>query len=167
MNNIAYIGLGSNIEPRDTYLNEAIQMLERNPKINLEKQSSIYETAPVGYTEQDSFLNMVIEINTSLKSIDLLKVCQEVEQEFGRKRTIKNGPRTIDLDILFYNREYRYSEILQLPHPRIHERAFVLVPLCEIASDLSMPTSGMPVSDLLMDLPEKEKSDVVKWEKIK
>ncbi len=162
--NIAYIGLGSNIEPREQYLMDAIRKLDVNDHITVEKKSSIYETAPVGFTEQDSFLNMVIEVKTTLENLDLLEECQKVEQLLGRKRTFKNGPRTIDLDILFYNSEYRYLETLKVPHPRLHERAFVLVPLCEIAPDFQMPTSGKPVIELLKDLSQKDKDEVVKWE---
>lgn len=163
--NTVYIGLGSNIDPRKQYLEDAINKLRQNEHIKLEKTSSIYETAPVGYTDQDSFLNMVIKIKTSLTSHDLLGVCQQIERQLGRERTFKNGPRTIDLDILFYNSEYKDLENLQLPHPRLHKRAFVLVPLCEIAPDIIMPTTGRSVDELLDNLSAKDKKEVVKWEK--
>src|SRR5699024_11871341 len=87
--------------------------------------SSIYETPLVGYKNQDAFLNMVIKIETSLKNLELLEVCQTIETDLNRVRTIENGPRTIDLDILLYNHEYRELEELILPHPRMKERAFV------------------------------------------
>ena len=105
--NTVYQGLGSNIEPRKQYLEDAIKKLRENEQIKVEKTSSIYETAPVGYTDQDPFLNMVIEIKTSLTNLELLEACQQIEQQLGREKTFKNGPRTIDLDILFYNREFR------------------------------------------------------------
>lgn len=163
--NTVYIGLGSNIEPRKQYLEDAIKKLRENVQIKVEKTSSIYETAPVGYTDQDPFLNMVIEIKTSLTNLELLEACQQIEQQLGREKTFKNGPRTIDLDILFYNREFRDLENLQLPHPRLHKRAFVLVPLCEIAPNIIMPNTGRKVDELLDELPDKDKKSVVKWEK--
>lgn len=133
--NRAFIALGSNIEPRDRYLRDAVKMISERAGEILE-QSPIYDTAPVGYVEQSSFLNMVIEIETSLTSMDLLMVCQSIEQDLGRIRTIDKGPRTVDLDILLFNDENSEVEKLLLPHPRMHERAFVLVPLCDIASKL-------------------------------
>src|SRR5690625_1055687 len=162
--NEVYIGLGSNMGEREKFLHDAIELLKENGNINLEKQSSIYETAPVGYTEQDHFLNMVIKIRTSLTHLDLLDVCQRIEDKLGRERTIENGPRTIDLDILLYNNENRDLERLRIPHPRLHERAFVLVPLHEIAPDLIMPTSGKHIEDLINDISSKELAEVIKWQ---
>lgn len=164
MRNIAYIGLGSNIEPRKQYLDDAIQKLKEHEAIEVTKVSSIYETPPVGYLDQAPFLNMALEIKTSLKNVELLKVCQSIEQSLDRERTIENGPRTIDLDILLYNREYRELEELQLPHPRMKERAFVLVPLNEIAPDKVMPTSGKTIEEVLEGISTKEKSCIVLWE---
>lgn len=161
--NEVYIGLGSNIGEREKFLQDALMMLEKNNQIEIEKKSSIYETAPVGYEEQNNFLNMVIQIRTSLSHLDLLDVCQKIEEELGRERTINNGPRTIDLDILLYNKENRDLGRLRIPHPRLHERAFVLVPLYEIAPNLIMPTSGKHIEDLINDLSGKELAEVVKW----
>lgn len=165
MTNTAYIGLGSNIEPRQQYLEDAIKKLDENEQITVEKKSSIYETKPVGYTEQDYFLNMVIIIRTSLCNTDLLEFCQQIERQLGREKTFKNGPRTIDLDILLYNSEYRDLERLKLPHPRLHERAFVLVPLCEIAPNVVMPISGRTANVLLEELSQKDTDKVVLWKK--
>lgn len=164
--NIAYIGLGSNIEPRKQYLTRAIQLLQEHESITVKKQSSIYETEPVDYTNQDKFLNMVVEIETSLSNVDLLEYCQGIENKLGRDRTknqIEKGPRTIDLDILLFNHENRDLGMLRIPHPRLHERAFVLVPLNEIAPDQVLPTSGKRIEDLLERLPKKEIQGVVKW----
>lgn len=164
--NVAYIGLGSNIEPKERYLADAIQLLNKHEKISLRKQSSIYETEPVDYLEQDRFLNMVVEIETSLTSIELLKYCQQIELELGRDRSemqIEKGPRTIDLDILLYNEETSNLEKLQLPHPRLHERAFVLVPLNEIAPTLKVPKLGKKIQQLLQQLPDEAIKEVVKW----
>jgi len=162
--NQAYIGLGSNIEPRKEYLDRAREKLSNHDSIHIGNISSIYETPPVGYENQDSFLNMVIKIETSLKNVELLEVCQSIEAGLDRVRTIENGPRTIDLDILLYNHEYRELERLILPHPRMKERAFVLVPLNEIAPGEIMPTSGKAVEDLLHDLPENEVDEIILWE---
>ena len=111
-------------------------MLESHPHISLLDFSSIYETEPVGYTEQPTFLNMVIKLETSFNAFELLAVTQKIENGLGRKREIHWGPRTIDLDILLYNNENIKSEHLIIPHPRMFERAFVMVPLFEIDNEL-------------------------------
>jgi len=160
---ISYIALGANIEPREVYLNKARKGLCDTEGISILKESAVYETAPVGFTDQNDFLNMVIEINTSLSPIELLDVCQSIEQKLGRKRTIQNGPRTIDLDILVYNQEYRETRRLILPHPRMHKRAFVLFPLNEIAPDLVIAGRNANVKDLLGNLSMNEKKGVSKW----
>jgi len=161
--NQAYIALGTNIEPRRTYLQEALRLLEENKRISISARSSIYETEPVGYTEQEDFLNMVIGIETSMSSIELLDFCQALELELGRTRGVRFGPRTIDLDILTYNQENSTVERLILPHPRMHERAFVLVPLCEIAPDMHLPVINRNIVDLMKDLPETQIKGVRKW----
>src|SRR5690625_3159523 len=158
--NRAYIALGTNIEPREDYLNQELELLTKDKRINILNKSSIYQTVPVGYVDQPDFLNMVIVIDTSLIAIDLLDVCQEIEQHLGRKRTIRFGPRTIDLDILLYNQENRQSERLIIPHPRMHERAFVLTPLGEISPDLYIPKVGKHVVDLINELSAEEIKDV-------
>lgn len=163
--NVAYISLGSNIEPREQYMEDALKKLEAHKDITIVTKSTIYETAPVDYLEQDQFLNMVIEVETSLKNIELLHACQQIENELGRERTIDKGPRTMDLDILLFNCENREIEGLRIPHPRLHERAFILIPLFEIAPELALPTSGVLIEDLLHKISEKEKATVVKWEK--
>ena len=162
--NRAFIGIGSNIEPREKYIEQALQTLGNHEQITIVAKSSIYETAPVGYVDQNDFLNMVIEIKTSLSSIELLHFCQKTELDLGRKRTIKNGPRTLDLDILVYNNENRSLEDLTIPHPRLHERAFVLVPFNEIAPNFILPNLGLRIKDLLNELPISELQGVLKWE---
>src|SRR5699024_3507879 len=102
--NRVFIALGSNIEPRDHYLRDAVQMISQREGTIL-KQSHIYDTASVGYVDQNSFLNMVIEMETTLSSMNLLTVCQDIEQDLGRIRTIDKGPLTVDLDILLFNDE--------------------------------------------------------------
>ncbi|PKG22500.1 2-amino-4-hydroxy-6-hydroxymethyldihydropteridine diphosphokinase [Niallia nealsonii] len=156
MRNKAYISLGSNIGNRVEYLHEAVRMLDGQEKIKLVSISSIYETDPVGYVEQDPFLNIVLEVRTSLSPLDLLHVCQSVENELGRKRVIRWGPRTIDLDILLYNHENIESEKLNIPHPRIEERAFVMIPLLEIAPTIQLPNKSMPLIESNEFLQGKE-----------
>lgn len=129
---IAYIGLGSNLGNREQYLRTALARIEGDSAITITKVSSIYETAPVGVTDQPAFLNMVIEIETSYSPSKLLDVIQSIENACGRKRDMRWGPRTLDLDILLYNQENMKSERLEIPHPRMAERAFVLIPLYEI-----------------------------------
>ncbi|KYD05599.1 2-amino-4-hydroxy-6-hydroxymethyldihydropteridine diphosphokinase [Bacillus atrophaeus] len=132
MNNTAYIALGSNIGDRESYLRQAVVLLHQHEAVTVTKVSSIYETDPVGYEAQDEFLNMAAEIKTSLTPFELLDLTQSIESELGRKRDIRWGPRTADLDILLYNRENIETEQLIVPHPRMYERLFVLAPLKEI-----------------------------------
>ncbi|MGM9986980.1 MAG: 2-amino-4-hydroxy-6-hydroxymethyldihydropteridine diphosphokinase [Bacillaceae bacterium] len=133
--NKALIGLGSNIGNRLTYLKRAVELLHEHADIHVKNVSSLYETEPVGYTDQEAFLNMVVQIYTNLNPNELLAVTQSIELELGRERKIRWGPRTIDLDILAFNHENINSEKLIIPHPRIGERAFVLVPLKELSKD--------------------------------
>ncbi|KMY19048.1 2-amino-4-hydroxy-6-hydroxymethyldihydropteridine pyrophosphokinase [Bacillus pumilus] len=136
MNNTAYIALGSNIGKKETYLKEAVKKLHEHPEVQVELISSIYETTPVGYENQDDFLNMAVKISTSLRPDELLTLTQKIEQELGRTREVRWGPRTADLDILLYNRENIETEQLVVPHPRMYERLFVLVPMSEICPEI-------------------------------
>lgn len=161
--NRAYIALGTNIEPRYTHLMEAIDSLDNHEAIRINKKSSIYETVPVGYLDQAYFLNMVLEIDTSLLPLELLDDCQRIEKQLGRERHIRFGPRTIDLDILTYNDKNMATERLLIPHPRMQERAFVLVPLAEVAPELIIPGVTKKAKTLLKELPESDKKDVKIW----
>lgn len=163
MNSQAFLALGTNIEPRLTYLQKALHELNANEHITIVKQSSIYETAPVGYMDQADFLNMVIQMETKLQPIDLLDVCQQIEQGLGRKREIRFGPRTIDLDILMYNEETSKTDRLILPHPRMNERAFVILPLHELNPELPIGDEGKAVSELMTNLTEQAVKDVKIW----
>lgn len=156
----AFLGLGTNIDPRENYLALALEALNTNPQIEILKKSSIYETAPVGYLEQKDFLNMVVKLKTQLDPFYLLSLCQEVEQKLNRKRTIHWGPRTIDIDILLYyvdNQEYNQlnmaTEQLTIPHPRMLERAFVLVPLKEIEPELII--NGKRITELVNQITDQ------------
>lgn len=139
--NTAYISIGSNIGDRLCYLVEAVRALHSHKVVTVTAASSIYETAPVGFTNQADFLNMVISVETDLSARGLLEVCQKIEHELGRTRDIRWGPRTVDLDILLYNNDKIETENLFVPHPRMHERAFVLIPLLEIAPLAAHPTA--------------------------
>lgn len=130
--NKSYLSLGSNIGDRMGMLRQAVRLLNEHPAIDVLKISSLYETDPVGFTEQNAFINMVVYLQTDLLVFDLLEVCQNIEEKLERKREQRWGPRTIDLDILFYNKDKVQSEKLIIPHPRMHERAFVLIPLLEL-----------------------------------
>lgn len=130
--NKSYLSLGSNMGDRVGMLRQAVRLLKEHPAIEVMNISSLYETAPIGFTEQDVFLNMVVQLQTSLTAYELLEICQDIEQTLDRKREIRWGPRTIDLDILLYNQDEFETKNLVIPHPRMHERAFVLVPLLEL-----------------------------------
>ncbi|NQD67837.1 2-amino-4-hydroxy-6-hydroxymethyldihydropteridine diphosphokinase [Bacillus haikouensis] len=156
MNSIAYISLGSNMGEREAYLEKAINILHNHGKIEVLRKSSMYETDPVGFTEQGKFLNMVIEVRTDLSSEILLQQCLQVEYDLGRKREFRWGPRIIDLDILLYDHENIESENLLIPHPRMQERAFVLIPLLELEPSLGHPVNGIPFIRFLDEIPDKE-----------
>lgn len=137
--NEAYLSLGSNLGDRKRQLQEAVRLLRANPAISNVKISSIYETAPVGYLDQGAFLNLAVRLETNLSPLDLLAVCQEVERNLQRERLVRWGPRTVDLDILLYGQEQLATDELTIPHPRMYERAFVLVPLRDLLPSLVMP----------------------------
>lgn len=156
MKNIAYLSLGSNIGNREDNLKNAVVELSNQPEITIEAISSIYETDPVGYTEQDLFLNIAVKISTVLSAMQLLEICLQIEKNLGRVRDVRWGPRKIDLDILLYNKENIEMERLQVPHPRMTERAFVLIPLLEIDRSLALPKLYTPLTDVLDEIPDKE-----------
>ncbi len=150
----AYLGLGSNLGDCEDNLRQAISLLGERGEITA--LSSVYETEPWGYTEQPSFLNMACGLQTALSPQQLLAVAQDVERRLGRMRTIRYGPRTIDVDILLYGDLVVDAPDLQIPHPGIPERAFVLAPLAEIASGVEHPVLKRPIGALLADAPGRE-----------
>lgn len=127
-----YLSIGTNMGERYENLQHAVALLKEKGNIEVVRISSVYETAAVGYTDQADFLNIAVHIKTNVSSADMLEICQSIEQELGRVREFRWGPRIIDLDILLYNHENIKTESLIVPHPRMYERAFVLVPLVEI-----------------------------------
>jgi len=134
----AYLSLGSNLGERRENLRAAIRMLEDRASCIITVVSSLYETKPVGLVEQPDFLNAVIAVKTTLSPADLLERCMKTEETLGRQRTIRWGPRVIDIDILLYEDVSMETENLIIPHPRMAERAFVLIPLAEIAPDVQI-----------------------------
>ncbi|RAU95932.1 2-amino-4-hydroxy-6-hydroxymethyldihydropteridine diphosphokinase [Paenibacillus sp. YN15] len=128
----AYIGLGSNLGDREAWLAGAVRLLDGHPGVRLAASSAIYETEPVGYVDQPVFLNMALRVETRLPPEQLLAFMMDVERQLERKREVRWGPRTIDLDMLLYGDCRMDSPALTLPHPRMLERAFVLVPLQEV-----------------------------------
>lgn len=151
---IIYIALGTNLGDRLANLRSAIEALA--PDVHITRESTIYETPPWGYTDQPAFLNMVVEAATSLNPRALLAYLKKREGELGRIESFRYGPRQIDLDILFYDDLVLNEDDLQIPHPRLHERAFVLVPLADLAPDLEHPVFKQRVHSLLNDVDISE-----------
>ncbi|MDN0083989.1 2-amino-4-hydroxy-6-hydroxymethyldihydropteridine diphosphokinase [Crenobacter sp. SG2305] len=139
----AFIALGSNLEAPAEQVRAALAALAESDGVRLVRASSLYRTAPVGYLDQPDFINAVAELDTSLGPHQLLDTLMEVETRFGRVRTFRNAPRVLDLDVLLYEGVTLDDERLTVPHPRMHERAFVLVPLAEIAPEVAVGTHGM------------------------
>ena len=147
MGHIVYLAQGSNLGDRAANLKLAINLLP--PSVKPLNCSPVYQTPPWGYSNQPAFLNQVIKAETDLKPEHLLTVLKQVEDEIGREPTFRFGPRVIDLDILFYNHLVYQSNDLIIPHPRISERAFVLVPLADLAPDFSHPVLLRTIREML------------------
>ncbi|MBR4780048.1 MAG: 2-amino-4-hydroxy-6-hydroxymethyldihydropteridine diphosphokinase [Lachnospiraceae bacterium] len=152
----AYLSVGSNIGEKEQFLNNAVKKLDEDCNIKVTKVSKYIETEPYGNVEQDKFLNGCLEIRTLLTPDELLKKVNEIEQEEGRIRTLHWGPRTLDIDILLYDNEVVYTDDLKIPHPDMHNRMFVLEPLCEIAPFVIHPVLGKSVMRLKEKLMDKQ-----------
>jgi len=148
----AYLGLGSNLGNRQENLNKALRYLSQ--RLQVKKVSSIYDTEPIGNTEQPRFLNLACQIYTRLAPTELLTLAKGIELKLGRIPGRANAPRPIDIDILFYGDQVIETPELVIPHPRLTERAFVLIPLNEIARDLVHPGNGKTVKELLEKVTE-------------
>ncbi len=146
---VVYIGLGSNLGPRERIINSALDSFRACPKLTLVRTSNLYLTEPVGFLAQPKYLNAVAELRTDESPEELLVLLQQIEKEHGRQRgDLRWGPRTLDLDILLYGTSVYHGDSLQIPHCRLRDRAFVLIPLVELAPDLELPT-GEKLTDLL------------------
>ena len=150
----AVIALGSNLAEPARQVRAALSALEVHPQIQIEKISSLYVTAPVGYDDQPDFVNAVCSVRTSLDGVSLLAVLNRIEADFGRERTFRNAPRTLDLDIIDFDGISSDDPHLTLPHPRAHERSFVMKPLAEILPDFVLGGHGR-AADLAAALGEE------------
>jgi 2-amino-4-hydroxy-6-hydroxymethyldihydropteridine diphosphokinase len=146
---IVYLGLGSNLGDRLDTLGRAVRLLGARPGLTVTASSRVWETAPVGGPEQPEFLNAVVRASSDLSPSELLDACHHVESELGRVRDVRWGPRTIDIDILLIDERVVDETDLEVPHPRMTERAFVMLPLLELAPDVALPDGTR-----LRDLPQ-------------
>jgi 2-amino-4-hydroxy-6-hydroxymethyldihydropteridine diphosphokinase len=156
MGHVAYIGIGSNLGDKRSHCEKAISQILKSDRHKLLAKSSFFKTKPVGYTSQDWFVNGVIKIETDLEAPELLRTLKTIESQLGRSETFRWGPRTIDLDILFFDDIEIHTEELQIPHPRIQNRQFVLVPLVEIDRNLIHPVLKKTIQDLLNNFKEDQ-----------
>lgn len=155
----AFIGIGSNLGDRVQTTRDAIRLLDDHPQIQVVTLSHFYETEPLTLKgeKQNWYLNCVVKIKTTLNSVRLFRIMQDVEKLLGRQRQEKWGPRTIDLDLLFFDGDILRTKSLTIPHPELHHRRFVLEPLAEIAPNFIHPIKGIRVTDLLKILKDNKK----------
>ena len=151
----ALISIGANLAQRKINIQNCMKYLNMSNSINITKVSSLYETSPMYNLNQNDFINCVIEVETSLNPLDLLRETQSIEMEMGRDRALdRNQPRKIDIDILTYNDEIVDEENLKIPHPRISERKFVLIPILELKGNIQIPDYLQNIKDLIKGLSE-------------
>lgn len=158
-----YISSGSNLGDREENLKRAFELIGENPEIKITNTSLFYETEPIGDKDQDWFLNGVLEIQTSLLPEELLGILQGIEEGLGRTRGLKGSPRTIDLDILLFGNQVVDLPRLKIPHPELYKRNFVLIPLAEIAPEITHPIFNKTIEELLWECPDT--SEVRRWQK--
>jgi 2-amino-4-hydroxy-6-hydroxymethyldihydropteridine diphosphokinase len=156
MGHIVYIGIGSNVGDKVRQCERAISEILKVDRHKLLAKSPLFKTKPIGYVSQDWFVNGVIKIETEMGPLELLRILKTLELQLGRTRTFRWGPRSIDLDILFFDDEEVRTEELQIPHPRLHERQFVLIPLAEIDRHLVHPVFKKTIGKLLEELKEDQ-----------
>lgn len=162
LENISYIGIGSNLGDRLLNINKSVRYLDSNKRITVKKVSHIYETFPQGGPKiQPKYLNAVAKIKTSLSPLDLLEQIKIIEKKLKRNTAVRWGPRTIDLDILFYNDLIFINDKLVIPHPLLHKRIFVLKPLCDIAADFIHPLYEKKVKTLLKENATKDEKTII------
>lgn len=161
---LVHVGLGSNLGDRVAYLREAVQRLRAI--MTIEKASLLYVAAPLGYVRDDAFINAVVAGSTSLKPLDFLQMLQDIEITMGRRPGVQFGPRPIDLDLLFYDTVQMNSRKLTLPHPLLHQRAFVLKPLAEISPNLMHPVMYYTVAQLLQDVEDADQVQIYRPENL-
>ncbi len=152
-----YVGLGSNLGNRKKYLVSAIARIDSCREICVVSKSSFYETKPIGGPSQPDYVNCVIELDTEIEPQSLLQEFKRIELELGRKSGVRWGPRVIDIDILLYGNKSINDSNLKIPHKSMHERIFVLEPLCEISPDFKHPVLGKTIIDLLKELKVSRK----------
>ncbi len=151
----AYLNLGSNLGDRLQYLKGAVRKIEESDEFSIKKISSVYETQPVGYQNQRWFLNLVLEVQTSFDPFPLMKHLLAIEDQMGRKREERWAPRNIDIDLLLYDDRIVDSDRLTIPHPRMHKRRFVLIPLAQIAPQFLHPVLRKNIKELLKNCEDK------------
>jgi len=156
MGHIAYIGIGSNLGDKLHHCEKGISEILKIDRHRLLAKSSLFKTQPIGYTSQDWFVNGVIKIETDLDALELFRTLKTIESQLGRTETFRWGPRTIDLDILFFDDVEIHTEELQIPHPQIQNRQFVLIPLAEIDRNLIHPVLKKPIQELLNNCKEDQ-----------
>ena len=154
MNHRAFVALGSNLEDPQHQVLRALAELDSLPETRVIAKSALYRTAPLGYDNQPDFINAAAEVSTTLEPVALLRALLALETTHGRERPFPNAPRVLDLDLLLYDDLQLHDPELTLPHPRLHERGFVLFPLADIAADVHIPGQGK-VCDLLRRLPDQ------------
>jgi 2-amino-4-hydroxy-6-hydroxymethyldihydropteridine diphosphokinase len=152
---VAYVGIGSNLDDPAHHVRSALVELDELPHTRVVRQSSLYRSAPIGYAAQGEFVNAVAQLETGLPAERLLAELQEIEARHGRRRSFANAPRTLDLDVLLYGDAVLDLPALKIPHPRMHERAFVLRPLVEISPEVAIPRLG-PAKALLESCSEQK-----------
>lgn len=161
MKNIVFTGIGSNVGDPEANCLKAIDYLQQTDSSRIISKSSLYKTEPVGYSKQDWFVNCVVKLETEWDIREFLEFSKSIERNFGTKSNIRWGPREIDIDILFYNKRVIDERDLKVPHPMIHKRKFVMIPMLEIEPCFIHPVLGRSMKDLLNDLMETQRVEML------